>query len=90
MSREYAKNIEIDGNVRCNKIYPTEISKRDIAELKTIGIQLTKDQAIHLASVLLAVAQKWDVIDLTGYRFTKRKSDDTYQITITTPKKESD
>lgn len=87
MSREYAKNIEIDGNVRCKKIYPAENSDKIISKLETIGLVLTKEQAIHLATVLLAVSQKWDIIDLTGYRLKKRKSDDTYQITITTSKK---
>lgn len=84
MSRETAKNIEIDGNVRCTKIYPVEGSKKTIDELQTIGITLTKNQAIHLATVLLAVAQKWESIDITGFRLKKRKSDDTYPLTITT------
>jgi len=84
MPRETATNIEIDGNVRCKRIYPVEDSKKTIDELQTIGISLTKEQAIHLATVLLAVSQKWDYIDITGFRLRKRKSDDTYQLTVTT------
>ena len=52
-------------------------------DLKTVGIKLSKDQAIHLARVLLAVTQDWDIIDITAYRFERRKSDGTYHITVT-------
>jgi len=54
-----------------------------LKNLKTIGIKLSKDQAIHLARVLLAVTQDWDIIDITAYRFERRKSDGTYHITVT-------
>jgi hypothetical protein len=49
---------------------------------------LNKEQAIHLASVLLALSHKWDIIDLTGYRYNKRKSDNTYTLTITSEQPE--
>jgi hypothetical protein len=41
-----------------------------------------KDQAIHLARVLLAVSQEWEEVDITAYRL-KRRADGTYQITVT-------
>ncbi len=75
--------ISIDPNVRCQRIYPVEDSRKTVLELKTIGIKLSRDQAIHLARVLLAVTQEWDQVDLTAYRFDKRKSDGTYHITVT-------
>lgn len=75
--------IEIDPNVRCQRIYPVEDTKKSVSELKTIGIKLSCDQAIHLARVLLAVTQEWDEVDITGYRLDKRKSDGTYHLTVT-------
>ncbi len=75
--------ISIDPNVRCLRVYPVEDSRKSVPELKTIGIKMTREQAVHLARVLLAVTQEWDEIDVTAYRFDKRKSDGTYHITVT-------
>jgi hypothetical protein len=75
--------LTIDPNVRCDRIYPTEESKKQVAELKTIGFKLKRQQAIHLARVLLAATQEWETIDITGYRFDQRKSDGSYHITVT-------
>ena len=55
-----------------------------------MGIKLSRDQAIHLSRVLLAVSQEWDEIDITAYRLKKRKSDGTYQITVTSFHPEED
>jgi hypothetical protein len=82
-SRHSARAISIDSNVRCERVYPTEDTKRMIADLQTVGIKLSKDQAIHLARVLLAVTQEWEEVDITAYRFNRRQEDGTYQITIT-------
>jgi hypothetical protein len=70
-------------HVRCQRIYPVEDTNKNVAELKTVGIKLNREQAIHLARVLLAVTQDWAEIDITAYRFEKRKADDTYYITVT-------
>ncbi len=83
MSRKSSKSIVIDPNVRCKRIYPTEETKKQVANLQTIGIKLSKEQSIHLARVLLAVSQDWDEIDITGKRFERRKADGTYPLTIT-------
>ena len=83
MSRQSSTSITIDPNVRCQRIYPTEDTPKRIEDLKTVGVKLTGDQAIHLARVLLAVAQDWEEIDITAYRFEKRQSDGTYHITVT-------
>jgi hypothetical protein len=82
-TRQSARAISIDSNVRCERIYPTEDTKRTIADLQTVGIRLNKEQAIHLARVLLAVTQEWDEIDITGYRFRRRQDDGTYLLTVT-------
>lgn len=85
--RQAASSIKIDPNVRCLRIYPVEDnrkSNKSITELKTVGIKLSRERAIHLARVLLAVAQEWDEIDITGWRVYKRQSDGTYNVTVTT------
>ena len=81
--RKTASGIEVDTNVRCSRIYPTEDTMKTIADLQSVGIKLTKDQAIQMARVLLAVTQDWDNVDITAYRFDKRKGDGTYRLTIT-------
>ena len=60
MARRSAKSVEIDANVRCNRVYPVEKTDKNVKELKTVGIKLSKDQAIHLARILLVVSQEWD------------------------------
>ncbi len=83
MKRQSAGSVSIDTNVRCLRIYPTEDTKRTVSELQTVGIRLAKEQAIHLARVLLVVTQEWDEVDITAYRFEKRQDDGTYRLTIT-------
>ncbi len=83
MPRKSPASITIDPNVRCQRIYPVEDTDKNVKDLKTVGIKLTKEQAVHLARVLLAAAQDWDEIDITAYRFGKRQSDGTYHITVT-------
>ena len=41
--RKAPASITVDANVRCQRGYPVEGTKRNVAELKTIGIKLTKD-----------------------------------------------
>ena len=84
--RVSASSIRIDTNVRCQRIYPVEDRKnstKTIADLKTVGIKLSRTQAVHLARVLLAASQEWEEIDLTAWRVYKRQSDSTYNLTVT-------
>ena len=83
LKRQSAASVSIKTNVRCARIYPTESTKRTVSDLQTVGVRLTKEQAIHLARVLLAVTQEWEEIDLTAYRFEKRQRDGTYRLTVT-------
>ena len=83
LKRQSAGSISIDTNVRCLRIYPTQDTKRTLPDLQTFGIRLAKEQAIHLARVLLAVTQEWDEVDITAYRFERRQEDETYRLTIT-------
>jgi hypothetical protein len=82
-ARRSSTSIQVDPNVRCERIYPVEDTKKQVADLKTVGFKLTRDQAIHLARVLLSVSQDWSEMEVTGYRFDKRKTDGTYHITVT-------
>jgi hypothetical protein len=84
--RVSASSLRIDANVRCQRIYPVEDSEapKEIADLKTVGIKLSPEQAIHLARVLLAASQDSEEIDITAWRVYKRHSDNTYNVTVTT------
>lgn len=81
--RKTASGVKVDTNVRCDRVYPTEKTKKTMADLQTIGFRVTREQAVHLARVLLVVAQDWDEIELTAYRFERRNTDGTYRLTIT-------
>jgi len=83
MSRRSATSITVDPNVRCLRIYPTENTRKRIEELQSVGFKLSKQQALHLARVLLAVCQEWNEVDVTAYRFARRRKDGTYHLTVT-------
>lgn len=83
MPRKSARAVRISTNLRCQRIYPVSGTTKVVEDLGTIGFKLTQRQAIHLARVLLAVTQDWEEIDVTGFRLKKRKSDDTFPLTIT-------
>ncbi len=83
MPRRSPANLRVDPNVRALRVYPTEDTPRDITNLQTVGIKLSREQAIHLARVLLAMAQEHEEIDITGYRLQRRKSDGTFKVTVT-------
>lgn len=83
MPRKSAKGITINPNLRCLRIYPVADTVKSVSDLKTIGFKLSRVQAIDLARVLLAATQEWDQIDVTGFRLDQRKSDRTFQLTVT-------
>ena len=83
MGRRSAASVAIDTNVRCLRIYPTEGTTKIVKDLQSVGFRLSRDQAIHLARVLLAVTQEWDEVEITGYRFKRRNMDNTYPLTVT-------
>jgi hypothetical protein len=45
MPRESSKSISVDPNVRCLRIYPIEKTSKNVRELKTVGIKLSRDLA---------------------------------------------
>jgi len=82
MPRKSVKSIRINPNLRCLRIYPVEGTKRAVEDLVTVGFKLTRPQEIGMARVLLAAAQDWEEIDVTGFR-RKERSDHTFSITVT-------
>lgn len=83
MPRKTATSIRVDPNVRCLRIYPIEGTAKKIDDLQTVGLRLSREQAMHLARVLLAMTQNYAFIDITARRFEQRKSDGTFGITVT-------
>ena len=81
--RKSSRSITVRPNIRAKRIYPIEETDKRVSELKTVGLKLSRDQAIHLARVLLAVTQEWEEVDITGYRLKRRRADGTYQVTVT-------
>lgn len=73
----------MDPNIRAVRIYPVEDTNKQVSDLQTVGIKLTRHEAIRLAKVLLVMAQEYEEIDLTGHRFERRRSDGTYPLTVT-------
>ena len=83
MSRKTSASVRVDPNLRALKIYPGPETKKQVSELQSVGLRLSRDQAIHLARLLLAMAQNHEVIDITGYRFEQRTNDQSYKVTVT-------
>jgi hypothetical protein len=82
MGRESTKQFGMNPNIRCKKVYPVTGSRKSISELKSVGLKLSREQARHLAQVLLIAADAWEEIDVTAYS-TSRQSDGTHEITVT-------
>ena len=88
MPRRTATSVRVDPNVRCLRIYPVEGTQREVTDLQSIGIKLSREQAVHLARVSLAMSQDYDEIDITGYRFEQRELDGTFKVTVTAKQSE--
>lgn len=86
MPRKSARSITIKPTIRCLQVYPTKGTTRHLSKLKTVGIRLAREQAIHLARVLLAVSQEWEDIEITGFRLKKGR-DGMYPLTVTSSRK---
>lgn len=81
------KSLTVDQNVRCQRIIPVEGDDCPAKHSRrwrghTIAFHLTREQAVHLARVLLAGTQEWDGMWVTAWRNQKR-ADDTYPVTVT-------
>ncbi len=80
--RETATTLRVDPKIRCLKVYPIEGTKKTLVDLKTVGVKMSREQAIHFARVLLAVTQDWDEVEITANRLDRR-SDGLHYVTVT-------
>lgn len=81
MPKKPLTSLTIDTHVRCRQIFPKE-KEAAYQELKTMGVRLSRAEALHLARALLAATQEWEEVELVVHRFDKRKSDNAYLLTV--------
>jgi hypothetical protein len=74
-------SLTIDTHVRCLQVFPKE-KEAAYQELETMGVRLTREEALHLARAILAATQEWEEVELVVHRFDKRKSDNTYLLSV--------
>ena len=81
MPKKPFTSLTIDTHVRCRQIFPQE---KDAAYkgLETMGVRLSREEALHLARAILAATQEWKEVELVVHRFNKRKSDNTYLLSV--------
>jgi hypothetical protein len=74
-------SLTIDMHIRCLQIFPKE---KDAAykDLATMGVKLSREEALHLARAILAATQEWEEVELVVHRFDKRKADNTYLLSV--------
>ena len=77
--RKSLKSIKQRTSIECNCVYPIIGTNKLLSNLKSVGIKLTSDQAIDLATAILLAANNWSEIEVTCWRSNN-------QITITTSK----
>jgi hypothetical protein len=81
MTKKLLTSLTIDTHVRCQQIFPKE-NEAAYKELETMGVKLSRGEALHLARAILAATQDWEAVELVVHRFDKRKSDNTYLLTV--------
>ncbi len=81
MPKKPLTTLSVDTHIRCQQIYPKE-SEAAYADLKTVGVRLSREEALHLAAALLAAAQEWQEVELVVHRFDRRQSDKTYLLSV--------
>jgi hypothetical protein len=81
MPKKPLTSLIIDTHVRCLQVFPKE-NEAGFKDLKTMGLRLSRDEALHLARALLAATQEWEEVELVVHRFDKRKSDNTYLLSV--------
>ncbi|MEN0645546.1 hypothetical protein MKY91_20485 [Alkalicoccobacillus gibsonii] len=74
-------NREPIGHLYAKEVYPqvNSVKAKSIEDLKTVGLKLTLDEVKELKGLLenaIEQSDKWDTLDVTGYR-------NTNQVTVT-------
>ncbi len=73
MTKGLPTSVKVDMHLRCLKVYPPEGADPNLDALPTVGVKLSREQAVALARVLLAGAQEWDEMELVAFRGEKSK-----------------
>ena len=81
MPKKLLTSLTIDTHVRCLQVFPKE-KQAAYKDLKTMGVKLSREEALHLARAILAATQDWQEVELVVHRFDKRKSDNTYLLSV--------
>jgi hypothetical protein len=81
MPKKLLTSLTIDTHVRCRQIFPQE-KEAAYKDLVTMGVRLSREEALHLARAILAATQEWEEVELVVHRFDKRTSDNTYLLSI--------
>jgi hypothetical protein len=81
MPKKTITSLTIDTHVRCLQIFPKE-KEAAYKELATMGVKLSREEALHLARAILAATQEWEEVELVVHRFDKRNSDNTYLLSV--------
>jgi hypothetical protein len=81
MPKKPLTSLTIDTHVRCLQVFP-KANDAAYKELKTMGVRLSREGALHLARALLAAAQEWQEVELVVHRFDQRQSDKTYLLSV--------
>lgn len=81
MPKKTLSSLTIDMHVRCQQVFPQE-SEAAYRELKTMGVRLSREEALHLARAILAATQEWEEVELVVHRFDRRPSDRTYLLAV--------
>ncbi|MBM4287696.1 MAG: hypothetical protein FJ135_06055 [Deltaproteobacteria bacterium] len=81
MPKKPLTSITIDTHIRCRQVFPPE-NQATYKDLTIMGVRLSREEALHLARAILAATQEWQEVELVVHRFDKRKSDNTYLLTV--------
>jgi hypothetical protein len=81
MAQKPITSLTIDTHIRCKQIYPKE-KEAAYKDLATMGVKLSREEALHLARAILAATQEWEEIELVVHRFDKLQSDNTYLLSV--------
>ncbi len=81
MPRKTLTSLTIDTHIRCLQVFPKE-KEATYKDLETMGVKLSREEALHLARAILAATQEWEEVELVVHRFDKRKSDNTYLLSV--------
>jgi hypothetical protein len=81
MPKKPLTSLTIDTHVRCKQIFPKE-KEAAYKDLTTMGVKLSREEALHLARAILAATQEWEEMELVVHRFDKRQADNTYLLSV--------